>query len=97
MKLLANRALLFLGTTIIVVGATINATRAAGDLAAGKAIFDSKCHRCHAALPYTGRVKNLAAFLANPRKFNPNTAMMFPGLKSKKDIDNVIAYITSGG
>ena len=69
---------------------------AAGDAAAGKAIFDRICHQCHAALPYTGRVKNLAAFLANPRRANPKTAMTFPGLRSKKDIDDVIAYITGG-
>lgn len=96
MKPLAIRALLTLGVALIVVGISGTISRAAGDVAAGKAIFDSKCHRCHAALPYTGRVKNLAAFLANPRKVNPNTAMTFPGLKSKKDIDNVIVYITGG-
>jgi cytochrome c2 len=67
---------------------------AAGDAVAGKAIFDRVCHKCHAALPYTGRVKNLAAFLANPRRANPKTAMTFPGLRSKKEIDDVITYIT---
>jgi cytochrome c2 len=68
----------------------------AGDPEAGKAIFQHICHACHAALPYTGRVgvANLPAFLANPRRYNPKTAMTFPGLKRKKDIDDVIAYIT---
>ncbi|MGA2795907.1 MAG: hypothetical protein ABSE69_20855 [Roseiarcus sp.] len=68
----------------------------AGDPSAGKAVFETRCHGCHAALPYTGRVgeANLAAFLANPRRFNPKTAMTFPGLQRKKDIDDVIAYIT---
>jgi cytochrome c2 len=68
----------------------------AGDPVAGKAIFETRCHGCHAALPYTGRVgeANLAKFLANPRRFNPNSAMTFPGLRSRKDIEDVIAYIT---
>jgi cytochrome c2 len=70
----------------------------AGDPAAGKAIFERTCRTCHAALPYTGRVgdANLPAFLANPRGYNPKTAMTFPGLRSKKDIDDVIAFITAG-
>ena len=38
--------------------------------------------------------ENLPKFLANPRRFKPTTAMTFPGLRSKKDIDDVIAYIT---
>lgn len=69
----------------------------AGDPAAGQAIFERICHKCHAALPYTGRVgdANLPKFLANPRAYNPNTAMTFPGLRSKKDIDDVIAFITA--
>jgi len=70
----------------------------AGDPAAGKAIFEHVCHACHAALPYFGRVgeANLSKFLANPRGYNPNTAMTFPGLRNKKDIDDVIAFITAG-
>jgi cytochrome c2 len=68
----------------------------AGDAVAGKAIFERICHACHAALPYTGRVgvANLPLFLANPRKYNPKTAMTFPGLRQRKDIDDVIAFIT---
>ena len=68
----------------------------AGDALAGKAIFERICHACHAALPYVGRIgeANLPLFLANPRRFNPKTAMTFPGLQKKKDIDDVIAYIT---
>jgi cytochrome c2 len=68
----------------------------AADAEAGKRIFERVCHECHAALPYTGRigVENLPKFLANPRRFKPSTAMTFPGLRSKKDIDDVIAYIT---
>ncbi len=70
----------------------------AGDPEAGKAIFQKICHTCHAALPYFGRVgeANLPVFLANPRRYNPKTAMTFPGLKNKKDIDDVIAFITGG-
>jgi cytochrome c2 len=68
----------------------------AGDPVAGKAIFERICHTCHAALPYTGRigVANLPKFLANPRRYKPDTAMTFPGLRSAKDIDDVIAFIT---
>ena len=73
------------------------AARADGDREAGKAIFQKVCHSCHAALPYTGRigVENLPAFLANPKRYKPSTAMTFPGLRSKKDIADVIAYITA--
>ena len=68
----------------------------AADAEAGKRIFERVCHQCHAALPYTGRigVENLPKFLANPRRYKPTTAMTFPGLRSRKDIDDVIAYIT---
>jgi cytochrome c2 len=68
----------------------------AANAEAGKRIFQTVCHQCHAALPYTGRIgtENLPKFLANPRRFKPSTAMTFPGLRSKKDIDDVIAYIT---
>ena len=70
----------------------------AADAEAGKRIFERVCHQCHAALPYTGRigVENLPKFLANPRRYKPTTAMTFPGLRSRKDIDDVIAYITGG-
>jgi cytochrome c2 len=68
----------------------------AADAEAGKRIFQTVCHQCHAALPYTGRIglENLPKFLATPRRFKPTTAMTFPGLRSQKDIDNVIAYVT---
>jgi cytochrome c2 len=68
----------------------------AADPIAGKAIFERVCHGCHAALPYTGRIgeDNLPRFLANPRRYNPRTAMTFPGLQRRSDIDDVIAYIT---
>ena len=70
----------------------------AGDPEAGKVIFQTICHACHAALPYTGRIgdANLPQFLANPKRYKPTTAMTFPGLRSRKDIDDVIAYITAG-
>ena|SRR5579883_1754968 len=68
----------------------------AGDPEAGKTVFETRCRGCHAAPPYIGRVgeANLPMFLANPRRFNPKTAMTFPGLRSKKDIDDVIAFLT---
>lgn len=75
--------------------AIAGAHAASGDPERGRQIFVTVCHRCHAALPYTGRVgvENLPKFLANPRRYKPSTAMTFPGLRSKKDIDDVIAYI----
>ena len=84
--------IILLATMPVAVGAAVSG---AGDPAAGKAVFEANCRTCHAALPYAGRVGNLAAFLANPRLYNPKTAMTFPGLKRRKDIDDVIAYITA--
>lgn len=88
----ANAVLVF--AILILAGASASW---AGDPISGKAIFETRCHGCHAALPYIGRVgeANLPAFLANPRKYNPKTAMTFPGLAHKKDIDDVISYITA--
>jgi cytochrome c2 len=90
-------------SVILAVLATATATVAmdrswAGDPVAGKAIFDRICHTCHAALPYFGRIgeANLPQFLANPKRYSPKTAMTFPGLQRRKDIDDVIAYITEG-
>jgi len=76
--------------------ALVPGAAAAADAENGRRIFQTVCHRCHAALPYTGRigVENLPKFLANPRAYKPSTAMAFPGLRSKKDIDDVIMYIT---
>jgi cytochrome c2 len=89
------KAIIILTGTLAAVMASTDMTLA-GDPVAGKTIFETRCHTCHAALPYTGRVgeANLAVFLRNPRKYNPKTAMTFPGLKSRKDIDDVIAFIT---
>lgn len=88
--------LTWIAWVVMVTGAGTETCWAGGDPAAGKVVFDTICRRCHAALPYTGRVGDrLAAFLANPRRVNPKTAMTFPGLRSKKQIDDVIAYITS--
>lgn len=82
---------------VILIAATPVAAGAsaawAGDPAAGKTVFEAHCRTCHAALPYPGRVANLAAFLAKPRGYNPKTAMRFRGLKTRKDIDDVIAYV----
>jgi hypothetical protein len=48
----------------------------AADPEAGKRIFQTICHRRHAALPYTGRigVENLPKFLANPKAYKPSRA-----------------------
>jgi len=84
-------SLLFGSAALLACGSTH-----AADAETGKRIFERVCHQCHAALPYTGRigVENLPKFLANPRRYKPTTAMTFPGLRSRKDIDDVIAYIT---
>ena len=87
------------GIAIVVsVGALVGSREArAGDPIAGKAIFEKICHACHAALPYTGRIgeANLPKFLANPKAYKPDTAMSFPGLRGRQDIDDVIAFITA--
>jgi len=85
-----------LGVALIAF-APSGAAKAGGDPEAGKAIFQKVCHACHAALPYTGRigVENLPAFLANPKRYKPSTAMTFAGLRSTKDIADVIAFITA--
>jgi cytochrome c2 len=82
---------------VTMLGLAVVSEARAGDPVAGKVVFERICHACHAALPYTGRVgeANLPLFLANPRRFNPKTAMTFPGLSRKKDIDDVISYITA--
>jgi cytochrome c2 len=82
-------------TMLVMTIAGISMSRAA-DPAAGKLVFEARCHSCHAALPYIGRIgeANLPAFLANPRRYNPQTAMTSPGLRRRKDIEDVIAYIT---
>jgi cytochrome c2 len=90
-----RRSLIALGAALAAIVGGVGACFA-GDPEAGKAVFETRCHRCHAAPPFIGRVgeADLPAFLANPRRFNPKTAMTFPGLKSKKDIDDVIAFLT---
>lgn len=84
--------------SLIAAAAIAAGPASAGNPEAGKHVFETICHRCHAALPYTGRigVQNLPSFLANPRAFKPTTAMTFVGLRNRTDIDDVIAYITQG-
>ena len=88
-----------LGSLVLMLSlaAPVGGGAVAADPEAGKRIFQTVCHKCHAALPYTGRigVENLPKFLANPRGYKPSTAMTFPGLRSRMDIEDVIAYITA--
>lgn len=92
MRVLGSFTLIF-PFSILAIGSA-----GAADPEAGKHIFQTICHTCHAAPPYTGRigVENLPSFLANPKRYKPSTAMTFPGLRSRKDIDDVIAYLTQG-
>ena len=54
-------------------------------------------HLCAAlALSRESWEASLAVFLRNPQRYNPKTAITFPGLKSAKDIDDVIADVTGG-
>jgi len=39
----------------------------------------------------------LKAYLKNPKAVVPGTKMVFPGLSSEQDIDNVIAYLKQFG
>ena len=41
--------------------------------------------------------ENLKTYLKNPQKMIPGTKMVFPGLTSETDIDNVIAYLKQFG
>ena len=41
--------------------------------------------------------ENLKTYLKNPQKMVPGTKMVFPGLSSEEDIDNVIAYLKQFG
>ena len=95
MKATARGLAILAAPIAVVAGASLSW---AADPLAGKAIFEHICHACHAALPYTGRIgdANLPAFLANPKRYKPSTAMTVPGLRSQKDIDDVIAFITTG-
>lgn len=40
---------------------------------------------------------NLKTYLKDPQKMVPGTKMVFPGLSSEQDIDNVIAYLKQFG
>ena len=68
----------------------------AADAEAGKRIFRRPPPvSCGSALHWQDRTRKSAEFLANPRRFKPTTGTTFPGLRSQKDIDDVIAYITA--
>jgi cytochrome c2 len=54
-------------------------------------------HLPRGAAVHGGRIgaANLPKFLANPRRYKPDTAMTFPGLRSAKDVDDVISFVTA--
>ncbi|MBV8615686.1 MAG: cytochrome c family protein [Acetobacteraceae bacterium] len=99
---------------------------AAGDAAAGKAVFTQNCAICHSpdagvnkigpslhgvvgrkagslsGFEYSSAMKSfdktwtpeeLDTYLANPMQVVKGTKMIFPGLKSDTDRQNVIAYL----
>jgi cytochrome c len=101
---------------------------AAGDPAAGKALFATRCSICHstdagvnkigpslhgivgqpsaavANYSFSPAMQNahkvwdaaqLDAFIADPRVSVPNTKMVFLGLKSETDRQNLIAYLAT--
>jgi cytochrome c len=45
----------------------------------------------------TWDVATLQKYLKNPQEVVPHTKMMFPGLTSDKDVNNVIAYLSTFG
>jgi cytochrome c len=45
----------------------------------------------------TWDVATLTKYLKDPQALVPHTKMMFPGLQKEKDIDNVIAYLSTFG
>ena len=45
-----------LGFAVLVAFCSVAGSTLAADTEAGKRIFQTVCHRCHAALPYTGRI-----------------------------------------
>ncbi len=128
-RLLASSCRLALGAAVLALGLSAAPTaRAAGDVAAGKALFQQKCSICHAnekgvmrigpslwgvvgrqagtlpgytysdAMAHANRVWNadtLSTYLTNPQKDIPGIKMLFAGLPSQTDRDNVIAYLAT--
>ena len=111
-----------------VVLAWVSGAEAAGDAAAGEAVFSKSCAACHATeegkntvgpslhgvvgrhaasqtgFSYSEALKKadktwddqaLDAYLANPNAAVPGTKMVFLGLKSSDDRQNVIAFLES--
>ncbi len=75
-----------LGCVVLLLALAAPIGAVAADPEAGKRIFQTVCHKCHAALPYTGRigVENLPKFLANPRGYKPSTAMTFRACAARR-------------
>lgn len=62
----------------------------------GSKAGDVKGYRFSSAMKnsnITWTEKNLNKYLRNPRKMVKGTRMMFPGLRSEKDRENLIAYL----
>jgi len=115
-------------TAGIVVLAWANVAQAAGDAAAGEAVFKKTCAVCHTTevgknkigpslfgvvgrhsaslsdYTYSDAMKKadktwddqtLDTYLTNPRALVPGTKMIFVGLKSDEDRQNIIAFLES--
>ncbi len=126
---IASGLRLSLGAAVLALGVSATSQAlAAGDAAAGQALFQQKCGICHSAVKGEMRVgpslwgvvgrkagtlpgytysdamahanrvwdaQTLNVYLTNPQKDIPGIKMLFPGLPSQTDRDNVIAYLST--
>ena len=53
----------------------------------------SKAMKAAGAKGLVWNEETMSKYLEKPKKFVPKTRMAFPGLKKKKDVENVIAYL----
>jgi cytochrome c len=121
-----HRCAVIVCSTVVLAWASL--AHAAGDAAAGEAVFKKNCAVCHtteegknkigpslfgvvgrhsaslAGYSYSDAMKKvdktwddqtLDTYLANPRALAPGTKMIFVGLKSDEDRQNVIAFLES--
>ena len=62
----------------------------------GREVGSSEKYRYSKAMKnasFVWNAESLAAYLVNPRKFLKGTKMAFAGIRSKQDLDSLIAYL----